>query len=402
MNAPRTALIIGGGIAGPAAAMALQKAGIESVVYEARPAGADRQGAFLTVGSNGLDALAVLDADTAARTAGFATPWVTLRSGTGKRLGRSRISRSGLDGTPSHTIKRAGLYRLLRAEASRRGVRVEYGKRLVSAEETGDGVRAVFADGSEATGDLLIGCDGVHSTVRRIIDAGAPDPTYVGLLNTGGFAQGVNVGTEPGSYEMIFGKRAFFGYVAAPDGQVWWFANVPCRDAPTRDETYTPSDDDRRRELLHLLAEDAGPAVSLIEATREVMPLSPIHYVPHLPTWRTDRMVLLGDAAHAPSPSSGQGASLSIEDAVVLAKSLRDLPNPREALAHFEAARRPRVERIIKAAARVNSSKAAGPVARVLRDAMLPVVLKLTADSKAQKEVYDYHVDWDAPMPQNA
>ena len=64
---------------------------------------------------------------------------------------------------------------------------------------------------------MLIGCDGVHSTVRRLIDPGAPTPAYSGLLTTGGYVQGVPVDIEPGSYEMIFGKRAFFGYALAPD-----------------------------------------------------------------------------------------------------------------------------------------------------------------------------------------
>jgi 2-polyprenyl-6-methoxyphenol hydroxylase-like FAD-dependent oxidoreductase len=107
-------------------------------------------------------------------------------------------------------------------------------------------------------------------------------------------------------------------------------------------------------------------------------------------------VVLVGDAAHAPTPTSGQGASLSIEDGLVLAKCLRDHAEPADAFARYEAARRPRVERIIKAAARNNSSKAAGPVGRVIRDAVLPTVLKLAATSNAQRKIFDYHVDWAA------
>ena len=95
-------------------------------------------------------------------------------------------------------------------------------------------MRARFADASLDEGDLLIGCDGVHSTVRELIDPRAPKPAYSGLLTTGGYVQGVPVDTEPGSYEMIFGKRAFFGYALAPDRSVWWFANVPRIDEPTR------------------------------------------------------------------------------------------------------------------------------------------------------------------------
>jgi FAD-dependent urate hydroxylase len=87
----RTALVIGGGIAGPATAMALQKAGIEAVIHEAHPEGADGAGVFLTLGSNGVDALAAIGADRQATAAGFATPVLTLRSGKGKELGISKI-----------------------------------------------------------------------------------------------------------------------------------------------------------------------------------------------------------------------------------------------------------------------------------------------------------------------
>jgi len=397
MTRTRTALVIGAGIAGPATAMALQKAGIDPVVYEAHPTGAGGIGVFLTLGSNGVDALRVLGADDPALAAGFPTPGITLFSGTGKRLGETRTGQPLPDGTSSQTIKRAELYRVLHEEATSRGVRIEHGKRLVAAEETGDGVRAVFADGSEAVGDVLIGCDGVHSTVRRVIDPAAPAPAYAGLLTTGGYARGVPVDTEPGSYQMVFGKRAFFGHAMASDGEVWWFANVPRRDEPAPGELQAIGGEEWRRRLLQLYAEDAGPAVPLIQASQQLMAMSPIHTLPHLPTWHNGRMIVIGDAAHAPSPSSGQGASLSIEDAVVLAKCLRDLPSPQAAFARFEAARRPRVERIIKWAARINSSKAAGPAARIFRDAMLPTILKMTANSKAHKQTYDHHIDWDAP-----
>lgn len=399
MTDVRTALVIGGGIAGPAEAMALQKAGIDPVVCEAHPAGTDGVGAFLTVGSNGVDALRVLGADRRVVEIGFPTPHITLRSGTGKRLGDSRIGHPLPDGTTSQTLKRDDLYRALRDEASARGIAIEHCKRLVAAEQTGHGVRAVFADGSEARADVLIGCDGVHSTVRGLIDPAAPAPTYGGLLTTGGYARGVRVETAPGSYEMIFGKRAFFGYAMAPDGEVWWFANVPRRDEPAHAELAAVSSDDVRRRLLELYADEAGPAVRLIDATPQIMRMSPIHAMPHLPRWHAGRMIVVGDAAHAPSPTSGQGASLAIEDAVVLAKTLRDASSVERAFAQFEAERRPRVERIIKAAARINNSKAAGPVGRVLRDAMLPLVLKLTAESKAHRQVYGHHIDWDAPTP---
>ena len=80
----------------------------------------------------------------------------------------------------------------------------------------------------------------------------------------------------------------------------------------------------------------------------------------------------------------------------MLAKCLRDPTGPQAAFERYEAARRPRVERIVKWAARINNSKAPGPVGRVLRDAMLPAILKATANSKAQRQTYDHRIEWHA------
>jgi len=393
MNRVRTALVIGGGIAGPATAMALRKAGVEADVYEARPGTADGVGVFLTLGSNGLAALRSLGADARVLEAGFPTPGILLRDSNGKDLGVSRIS----SGDPvSRTLRRSDLYRAVRDEALDRGVRFEHGKRLVDVRDTGDGVTAVFEDGTEASADLVVGADGVHSTVRRIIDPKAPAPSYGRLLNLGGHARGVKTDAEPGSYVMVFGRRAFFGYVLSPSGEVWWFANVPCRTEPSRSESAALSASDWLARLKELFARDAGLAVRILEATdpADMMTASPLHLLPRLPHWQRGRMVVVGDAAHAPSPSSGQGASLAVEDAVELARCLRDAPD--DALARFERIRRPRVERIVKAAERVNSSKAPGPVGRAFLRLLLPVVLRSAASARQAEEVYGHRVDWAA------
>ena len=396
MSSTRTALVTGGGIAGTAAAMALQKAGVDAVVYEAYPTSADRVGAFLTLASNGVDALGVIDAAEPVLAAGFPTRSITLRSGTGKRLGESPLGGTLADGPPSHTMKRADLYRALHDEAVSRGIRVELGKRLLRAEETPEGVRATFADGSAATGDVLIGCDGVHSTVRTIIDPGAPGPKYAGLLGTGGYARGVAIDAPPGTYEMIFGRRAFFGCTVAPGGEVWWFANVPHASASTVERG---GGEEWRPRLLELFGDDAGPGVELVTATPEIMPVTAFHWMPPLRTWHAGRMIIIGDAAHAPTPTSGQGASLAIEDAVMLAKCLRDLPDAPSAFRHFESARRPRVEGIVKWASRMNRSKAPGRIGTAVRDAVLPVALKMTVDSKAVRRTFDYRITWDTTVP---
>ena len=389
------ALIIGSGIAGPAAAIALQKAGIESVVYEAHPTSAAGVGEFLTLATNGVHALRTLDADAQAIAAGFPTTAMTLWSGTGKRLGNAIVSMTLPDGTIGYTLKRSDLYQALTDEAAARGIRIEHGKRLIAVEPVDGGVQARFEDGTEASGSILIGSDGIYSKVRCLIDPRAPAPTYAGLVNLGGFVRGVHVDADPGTYHMIFGKRAFFGYAVAPDGEVWWFANVPQPTEPARGSLAATSTDKWKRHLIKLFADDAGPAVRLIQATPHDLAASTFHTLPHLPRWHTDRMIVIGDAAHAPSPSSGQGASLSIEDAVYLARCLRDYPDTGRAFAAFEQARRARVEGIIRAAARVNNSKAATGFGRVMRDLVLPLVVKLSANGKQQQQLYGYHIEWD-------
>lgn len=395
MTQPRTALVIGGGIAGPATAIALQKAGIQPTVFEARPEGADGRGIMLTLAVNGIDALRAIGADARAEAVGFATPGITLRTHTGKQLGTTSTGGTLSDGTTGRTIQREGLYRALHDEALSRGITVQRGKRLVSANETRNGVRAEFADGTQEVADILIGADGIHSTVRGIIDPTAPLPTYSGLLTTGGYARGVAVSAPPGSYEMIFGKRAFFGYATAPDGEVWWFVNIPRQREPQRGESESISSEEWRREFADIYSDDAGPALELIAATDEFAPMTAIHTLPSLPRWHSHRMLVLGDAAHAPSPTSGQGASLSIEDAVVLATSFRDFDDHAAAFAAFESIRRPRVEKIVRAAARINNTKAPGTFGRMMRDALLPVVLRATAGTKSVREIFEHHVEWD-------
>jgi FAD-dependent urate hydroxylase len=393
------ALIIGGGVAGPVAAMALQRAGIDAVVYEAyAPTTDDEVGSYLSVATNGIDALRAIGADRPVLRAGFPTPTNVLLSGAGRRLGT--VSNGGRlpDGTTAHTIKRARLYRTLQRQVADRGIQVELGKRLVDAEPTGDGgVLARFDDGSQATGDVLIGADGIHSTTRTLIDPAAPSGRYVGLVNFGGYTDQAAAGAEPGTWHMIFGRRAFFGYAVDPAGGTVWFANVP-RPPVSQAERAATTAEQWQRQLVELFVADHGPASDLIAAGTLELAGDNTHDLPRVPTWRRGPMVIVGDAAHAPSPTSGQGASMAAEDAVVLAKSLRDLPDVPRALAAYEGLRRRRVERIVAQGARTGSAKTPGPAGRVLRDLLLPVVFKLVATDRSRAWIYRHHLDWDAPL----
>jgi 2-polyprenyl-6-methoxyphenol hydroxylase-like FAD-dependent oxidoreductase len=388
------ALIIGGGMAGPVTAMALRKAGIEACVYEAYDRGADGVGAFLTLAVNGLAALRELDLYELVRDKGFDTPSATLLMGSGKEL--TRFPFGAADDLVNQTIIRADLYGVLRDEAVRRGVPIEYGRRLVDVRSTSDGVTAVFADGGTAHGDVLIGADGLRSTVRRLIDPDAPAPRYVPLLNTGGYARGVEVGGEPGVMYMYFGRKCFFCHVTAPDGSVWWFANPPQATELSRAELAGVTPSQWRARLADLFAGDVPPARPLIAATEELFSGWNTYDFPTVPTWHTDRMVIIGDAAHAMSPAAGQGASMAFEDAVTLARCLRDLPDAPAAFAAYERQRRERVERVVATGKRNGDGKALGLVGRLL----LPLFFRFAKPADAAKTdwLYRHRVEWETPV----
>jgi FAD-dependent urate hydroxylase len=375
-------------------AIALHKAGIRSVVYEAYDRAADNVGVFLTLAVNALDALRTLDLDVSGL--GFDTPRMTISSGSGKKLGELPYGTALVGGIVSRTVKRADLYRALRDEAIRCGVRIEYGKRLVDAERSGDGVLARFADGSTAVGDLLIGADGLRSRTREIIAPHAPGARYNGLLNTGGYARAISTGGEPGIMHAIFGRRCFFAYTSHPNGEVWWVANPPSATEPTPAELAAISPEQWRARLIDLFRHDRGPAVDIIAATDEIFAGWNTYDVPTVPKWHNDRMIIIGDAAHATAPSIGQGAAMAIEDAVVLAKCLRDSPAIESAFAAYERLRRERVERVVEQGRRTGGWKALGPIARVPRDLIMSLGMKHMArtGNDPSQWIYEHHIDW--------
>ncbi|MCM0675787.1 FAD-dependent monooxygenase [Micromonospora phytophila] len=394
------ALIIGGGIAGPVAAMALQRAGIESVVHEAYERDATGVGAFLTLSVNGVDALRAVGLDGLVTGLGHPTPRMAMHNHRGRRLAEFGTSGTRTHGLGSSTVKRSDLYRALRDEATRRGVSIVHGTRLVDAEPTGSGVRARFADGRTAEGDLLIGADGLRSRTRRLIDPAAPTPRYVPLLNAGGFTRVAGLGGEPGVMHMIFGRRCFFCWMPVGGDEVWWFANPPQPTELTPAQLAAIDAEQWRSRLRALFAEDAGPASRIIDATDRLECGWPTYDLPSVPVWHTDRMVIIGDAAHTAAPSSGQGAAMAFEDAVQLARCLRDLPDCAEAFGAYERLRRERVERVVVQGRRTSSTKVAGPVGRVVRDVALPLFARRFArDGGASLSwLYDHHIDWDAKV----
>lgn len=192
---------------------------------------------------------------------------------------------------------------------------------------------------------------------------------------------------------MTFGKEGFFGYQVAPSGAIYWFENFIQPDEPDRRELDAISDDEWRRKLLDVHRDDHEPIAEVIRSTESRIGRFPIYDIPSLSTWRKGPVVLIGDAAHATSPHVGQGASMALEDAIVLAKCLRDVPDAENAFATYERLRKDRVEKLVEEARRTGNQKApSNAVTRGIRDLVLLFFLKMGV--KNARKVYSYRVDW--------
>ncbi|MBL1104171.1 FAD-dependent monooxygenase [Streptomyces sp. 5-8] len=334
-------LVIGGGIAGTATALGLHKAGFDVTVFEAHPDTAEDIGAFLTLAGNGMRALAELGATGAVTAVGFPLTSLRLLDGQGAEVMHVPMGETDDPALRYRCLRRGELNTALQDEAVRRGIRLRHGARLVSVTDDPDGVTAGFDDGTTVTGDLLVGADGLNSTVRRLRMPGVR-PVYAGQRVYYGYTGTVSAPGPDGAITMVRGSGTAFGYAVSPAGETYWFARAAGEPLPAGASAAPAAV--LREQLLPLLREDATPAAGLVDASADAVMVTNATELPLGTPWRSGRVLLVGDSAHAASPATGQGASMALEDAVVLAKALRDLPEPEAAFARYERHRRPRVE----------------------------------------------------------
>jgi 2-polyprenyl-6-methoxyphenol hydroxylase-like FAD-dependent oxidoreductase len=398
-RAARKALIIGCGVAGPVVALFLQRAGIEAEIYEARAESTDYGGSFLNMACNGFGVLKTLGLDDQVSCQGSPIPRMMIWSGKGKRLGEVRNGARVEVGAPSINILRSRLHLVLREEVERKGIKMAFGKKLAGLSTREQGVIATFEDGTTAEGAFLVGCDGVNSHTRQLINPEAPTPQYTGLISTGGFVQHSSFPPTPDTMHFVFGKLAFFGYHIGSSGELYWFVNFPQKEAPARGDLDMIVSDEWQERMLDLFRGDLPFISEMIRATESAIIGYPIYDISTQPIWHKGLVVLVGDAIHAVSPNAGQGASLAIEDAMVLAKCLRDREDHALAFATYERLRRERVERMVQHGRSAGQGKVmTNPIQVWFRDMLTPFFLRLFANPAALDWIYSYKVDWDEPV----
>jgi len=345
----REVAVIGAGVGGLAAALALAQRGARVTVVE-QAAALGEVGAGLQLGPNSvavIEALGLRDPVEAAASAPEAIELRDWRGGPVARvpLGATAVARYGL---PYWQVHRADLLAALAAGAAEAGVRLVLGTRALGVEERGDRVRLALEGADPAEAEIVVAADGVRSGVRRALLAGAP-PRFTGHVAWRGLvpAERLPRGALPAGPCVTMGPGRHLVTYPLRGGRLWNFVAVEERQA-WADEGWSVAGDPQ--ELRAAFAGIWPGAAALLSAIDETF-LWGLFDHPPLAAWTRGRVALLGDAAHPMLPFLAQGAAMALEDAWVLASTLA-AGDGAEGLAAYEDRRRARATRVQRAAAR--------------------------------------------------
>ena len=339
----RRIAVIGGGIGGLTAAVALYQAGFEVNVYEQAPeltevGGGINMAPNATRVLRGLGLAERLDREGVRPRNTHQRRWQD-----GRTLQRALLNPlcEELYGAPHMTIHRADL--LATIAAAFPSERVHLGHRLVDLADRGNRTEAWFENGVRATVDVLVGADGIHSAVRNLL-FGEEAPAFAGCVAYRGLVpveRIADLGLELGSQSWV-GPGAHFVHYFVSRGRLLNFVGWTEHDSWNR-EDWTD-----RATIARALAAFAGwhAQVRTIIAAAETCFIWALFDRDPLPRWSVGRTTLLGDACHPMYPFMGQGAAMAIEDGATLASCLRTFRDPADALWHYERLRLPRVTRL--------------------------------------------------------
>lgn len=337
------ATIIGGGIAGLTTAIALNKIGIETLIYEGAPS-IQAIGAGLGLAANaimGFDRLGIKD-EVIAR--GRIIPSFAILDHKGKIITQAdSIKISQKYGVDNFTIHRAELHQLLLSKIDPRSIAIN--KRAIDFEQDGDVSKVFFDDNTIHESDFLIVADGIHSAIRKKLIPNS-EPRYAGYTCWRAVIDNTKLNLNGTSESWGCGKR--FGIVPLANNKIYWFACTNSSREEERFKKFKVSDLQEHFKDFH------EPIPTILRETKnedliwgDILDLKPIH------RFAFNNLVLMGDAAHATTPNMGQGACQAIEDAVVLAQEVKKEPNVKNAFKNFEKRRMKRTHYIVTTSQRI-------------------------------------------------
>ncbi len=384
-------LIAGAGIGGLTAAVALSRAGHEVLVLERMPELAEL-GAGLSLAMNAMAALREIGLYDEVVAVGNPIHEFRHRTADGSvmRSWPMDVLEQRL-GEVGHSMARPALQRVLRGAAAAAEIRT--GCAVIGVDQDAAGVTARLADGSTERGAALIVADGLQSTLRPQFD---PTPLrYAGFTAWRGLASpGSDLGEPLDRQTQTYGEGSVFGTIPLGGGQFYWYATL---NAPAggRDDPGTV-----KQSLLDRFGRWHDPIPDLLQSTDGGrISRSDVYDLPERPRWGTGRVTLLGDAAHPTTPTLGQGACLSIEDAAILARHLATgSSDPAPALRAYEAERIPRTAWVVaQSGARAKMVQVDGAFAMWRRDTFMRRLPMAPVNARLAK-VFGFPAR--APLPQ--
>jgi 2-polyprenyl-6-methoxyphenol hydroxylase-like FAD-dependent oxidoreductase len=330
-----TFTILGGGIAGLTAALALRHKGIGCTVIEAAPE-FRLVGAGIVLAVNAMRAYRQLGLYDQLLAAGNHVKQISIYDDRGRIINRTFTP--GVEGLTNLAIHRAALHRVLLDALG--NTPITTGKRSKDIDINDDGYRVHFEDGSTTDTQHLIVAEGIHSPIRRKI-VPASRVRYSGYTCWRGVADNTLLNIHESS--ETWGTRGRFGMVPVGENKVYWFA---CKNAPPADERMKAMG---TSDLLQDFGGYHPPIADILRTTpadqviwADILDLEPMD------RYAYGNLLFIGDAAHATTPNMGQGACQAIEDALVLAKCLEENPVVEEAFRTFEQKRLERTHYIVK------------------------------------------------------
>ncbi len=384
-------LIVGGGIGGLALAVALRERGISSEVFE-RAGGFGNTGSGVELTPNGVKSVDRIcpRLGKAVRDSGWSSDRhaqdMPIMSWDGKLLKSREVGNFPAKwGAPMIGILRADLHRILAEAVKRPGdaaVTVHHRAAVVQASSTGDTATVRLADGRTATGDLVVGADGVRSTLRTIV-AGDVPPRYLGFTSVRGISKRP---ARHGDGFVFVGPGGHFFAEACDDTRLFWTATV---NAPEHSWPDKPVEQ-AKADLLELWGGWSAPLAETVgSCALEDLIVTDVHDCPPLKRWHTGRLVLLGDAAHPIGPVLGQGANMALEDVASLACLLAEHDVP-AALRQYGRVRSRRANKIVQHSRLIaRLGHTTNPLVGRVRDALIKS-MKRREDTYRDKELFSY------------
>jgi 2-polyprenyl-6-methoxyphenol hydroxylase-like FAD-dependent oxidoreductase len=364
------ALVIGGGIGGLAAALALRRVGIETVLFEQQDDPRKIQvGGGIHMWANAMQVLRHIGVADEVGAAGAPIVRTEFRTWKGSLLATWQVGEvASVYGIQDVGIGRGELQRVLVAAQGEADLRV--GMRCAGFEQDATGVTARFADGTEERGGVLIGADGIHSTIRAQL-LGAEPPRYAGYAQLQALVDGAADLLPAGVERVVFGRgrRAVMHPVGG--GALFWAAAI------YEPEGTVAAPGTRREAMLDRFRGWEPPIEEAIGATPdEAIVGFDIYDRPPVERWSTGRVTLLGDAAHPMTTNLSQGGCQALEDAAVLASSLAGAADVPTGLRAYDERRIPRTSTLVKQSRGVaRMGRIKNPVAAAVRDRVTSFVL---------------------------